>query len=78
MSNFSGNAHRCQVGYRGTMALIFEIGNLMLEQIGHHHATDWPLTPEALRAATRVVGSKSVSASVSTTNHQESVAAASA
>jgi hypothetical protein len=24
----------------------------MMEQIGHHHATDWPLTPEALRAAT--------------------------
>jgi nitrogenase molybdenum-iron protein NifN len=47
-----GNAHRCQVGYRGTMALIFEIANTMMEQIGHHHATDWPLTPEALRAAT--------------------------
>ena len=46
-----GNAHRCQVGYRGTMALIYEVANLMIEQMGHHHATDWPLTPEALRAA---------------------------
>jgi len=46
-----GNAHRCQVGYRGTMALIHEVANLMIEQMGHHHATDWPLTPEALRAA---------------------------
>ena len=49
-----GNAHRCQVGYRGTMALIYDIANLMIDQIGHHHATDWPLTPEALRAATTV------------------------
>jgi nitrogenase molybdenum-iron protein NifN len=49
-----GNAHRVQVGYRGTMALIFEIANTMMEQIGHHHATDWPLTPDAMRAATHV------------------------
>jgi len=47
-----GNAHRCQVGYRGTMNLIFEVANLMLEHIGHHHPGDWPLTPEARRAAT--------------------------
>jgi nitrogenase molybdenum-iron protein NifN len=49
-----GNAHRVQVGYSGTMALIFEIANTMMEQIGHHHATDWPLTPDAMRAATHV------------------------
>jgi hypothetical protein len=24
----------------------------MLANMGHHHATDWPLTPQALRAAT--------------------------
>ncbi|HEY5582403.1 MAG TPA: nitrogenase iron-molybdenum cofactor biosynthesis protein NifN [Rhodoferax sp.] len=47
-----GNAHRCMVGYRGTMDLIFEIANLMIDQIEHHHPGDWPLTPEALRAAT--------------------------
>jgi len=46
-----GNAHRRYVGYRGTMNLIFEIANLMIEQIPHHHAGDWPLTPEAQRAA---------------------------
>ena len=46
-----GNAHRCMVGYRGTMNLIFEIANLMLDNIAHHHPDDWPLTPEALRAA---------------------------
>jgi len=46
-----GNSHRCHVGYRGSMQLIFEIANLMMAQIGHHHADDWPLTPEALRAA---------------------------
>ncbi len=50
-----GNAHRCQVGYRGTMALVFEIANLMIDRIAHHHATDWPLTPEALRAASRAL-----------------------
>lgn len=46
-----GNAHRCQVGYRGTMQLVFEVANLMIEQIAHHHPGDWPLSPEALRAA---------------------------
>lgn len=49
-----GNAHRCMVGYRGSMNLIFEIANLMIDQIAHHHAGDWPLTPEARRAATPV------------------------
>jgi nitrogenase molybdenum-iron protein NifN len=39
------------VGYRGSMNLIFEISNLMIDQITHHHPGDWPLTPEALRAA---------------------------
>ena len=46
-----GNAHRVQVGYRGTMNLLFEVANLMIEQIPHHHEGDWPLTPEAHRAA---------------------------
>jgi nitrogenase molybdenum-iron protein NifN len=50
-----GNAHKRMVGYRGTMNLIFEVANLMIEQIPHHHASDWPLTPEALLAATAVV-----------------------
>lgn len=58
-----GNAHRCQVGYRGTMALIFEVANLMIEQIKHHHATDWPLSPEALRAASTVAADSEFSAS---------------
>jgi nitrogenase molybdenum-iron protein NifN len=64
-----GNAHRCQVGYRGTMALIYEISNLMIEQIGHHHATDWPLTPEALRAATTVNGPSQTELSASIPTH---------
>lgn len=46
-----GNAHRCSVGYRGTMNLIFEVANTMIERIEHHHPGDWPLTPEARRAA---------------------------
>ena len=49
-----GNAHRCYVGYRGTMNLIFEIANLMIDRIAHHHPDDWPLTPEARRAAASV------------------------
>ncbi|MDD5028463.1 MAG: nitrogenase iron-molybdenum cofactor biosynthesis protein NifN [Rhodoferax sp.] len=48
-----GNAHRRMVGYRGTMELIFEVANLMLDQVEHHHPGDWPLTPEALRAAAK-------------------------
>ncbi|MDO8320348.1 nitrogenase iron-molybdenum cofactor biosynthesis protein NifN [Rhodoferax sp.] len=72
-----GNAHRCQVGYRGTMALIFEIANLMIAQIGHHHATDWPLTPEALRAASAVAQAKPDQIQASA-RYQETVAAASA
>jgi nitrogenase molybdenum-iron protein NifN len=62
-----GNAHRCQVGYRGTMALIYEIANLMIAQIGHHHATDWPLTPEALHAARTVITSSSCGATCNST-----------
>ena len=46
-----GNAHKRMVGYRGTMDFIFEFANTMLANMGHHHASDWPLTPEALRAA---------------------------
>ena len=46
-----GNAHKRLVGYRGTMDFIFEFANTMLENMDHHHASDWPLTPEALRAA---------------------------
>ena len=49
-----GNAHRRMVGYRVTMDLIFEIANLMIDRIEHHHPGDWPLTPEARRAATGV------------------------
>jgi nitrogenase molybdenum-iron protein NifN len=71
-----GNAHRCQVGYRGTMALIYEIANLMIAQIDHH-TTDWPLTPEALRAASPVVKAKPDDVHAAT-RYQETVAAASA
>ncbi|WP_372527551.1 nitrogenase iron-molybdenum cofactor biosynthesis protein NifN [Piscinibacter sp.] len=45
-----GNAHRRHVGYRGTLNLIFEIGNLLMEQIPHHGPDHWPL-PQAARDA---------------------------
>jgi nitrogenase molybdenum-iron protein NifN len=48
-----GNAHRGYVGYRGTMNLIFEIANLMIEQIPHHHPGDWPLPQAAIDLAAR-------------------------
>ena len=31
-----GNAHICHVGYRGTRNLVYEVGNLMIDQIAHH------------------------------------------
>ncbi|TAL24717.1 MAG: nitrogenase iron-molybdenum cofactor biosynthesis protein NifN [Aquabacterium sp.] len=46
-----GNAHRLRVGYRGTRNLVFELANLMIDQIPHHGPQDWPLAPESLRAA---------------------------
>lgn len=48
-----GNSHRCQVGYRGTMNLIFEIANLMIEQIAHRHPGDWPLPQASVDLAAR-------------------------
>jgi nitrogenase molybdenum-iron protein NifN len=48
-----GNSHRRYVGYRGTMNLIFEVANLMIEQIGHHHPGDWPLPQTAIDLAAR-------------------------
>ena len=55
-----GNAHKVSVGYRGTMNLIFEISNLMIERIAHHHAGDWPLTPEAQLATRRLDGNQAL------------------
>jgi nitrogenase molybdenum-iron protein NifN len=48
-----GNAHKKMVGYRGTMDFIFEFSNTVLANLEHHHATDWPLTAEALNAASK-------------------------
>jgi nitrogenase molybdenum-iron protein alpha/beta subunit len=31
-----GNGHRCTVGYRGMMQLLFDLGNLFLEQEETH------------------------------------------
>jgi nitrogenase molybdenum-iron protein alpha/beta subunit len=34
-----GNGHRCTVGYRGTMELLFEVGNMLLDyevEKAHH------------------------------------------
>jgi nitrogenase molybdenum-iron protein NifN len=59
------------------MALILEIANLMLDRIGHHHATDWPLTPEALLCA-KTVATVAAAEFAITTFTQTSLAEASA
>ena len=45
-----GNAHKCYVGYRGTRNFVYEVGNLLIDQIPHHGPQDWPL-PQASLAA---------------------------
>lgn len=47
-----GNAHICQVGYRGTRSFLYAVGNLLIDQIPHHGPDDWPLPPASLAAAT--------------------------
>ncbi|MPW18813.1 Nitrogenase iron-molybdenum cofactor biosynthesis protein NifN [Paraburkholderia piptadeniae] len=49
-----GNAHRCQIGYRGTMNFIFEIANLLIAQIANHHPTDWALPQSSIAVAAAV------------------------
>jgi len=46
-----GNAHRCYIGYRGTRQFVYEVGNLLMEQIPHHGPDHWPLPAAALAAA---------------------------
>ncbi|MBI5259696.1 MAG: nitrogenase iron-molybdenum cofactor biosynthesis protein NifN [Burkholderiales bacterium] len=46
-----GNAHTCHVGYRGTRNFIYQVGNLLIEQIPHHGPQDWPLPAASLAAA---------------------------
>jgi len=46
-----GAAHRTYVGYRGTRNLIFELGNLMIDQIAHHGPESWPLPQASIDAA---------------------------
>ena len=46
-----GNSHRCMVGYRGTRNFVFELGNVFMDQIHHHHPDDWPLPALSLAAA---------------------------
>jgi nitrogenase molybdenum-iron protein NifN len=46
-----GNAHRCMVGYRGTRNFVYEVGNVLIEQIPHHGPNDWPLPAAAVQAA---------------------------
>ena len=53
-----GNAHICHVGYRGTRNFVYEVGNMLMEQTGHHHPHDWPL-PAASRLAALGVAQKS-------------------
>jgi nitrogenase molybdenum-iron protein NifN len=46
-----GNAHKCYVGYRGTRNFVYEVGNVLIDQIPHHGPQDWPLPEASLAAA---------------------------
>ena len=46
-----GNSHKCYAGYRGTRNFVYEVGNLLMEQIPHHGPDHWPLPEVALAAA---------------------------
>lgn len=48
-----GNAHTCQVGYRGTRHFINAVGNLLIEHQPHHGPDHWPLPAASLAAASR-------------------------
>jgi nitrogenase molybdenum-iron protein NifN len=41
-----GAAHKLSIGYRGTRDLVFELGNLFIENLPEHHADSWPLPGE--------------------------------
>ncbi len=45
-----GNAHICHIGYRGTRNFVYEVGNLLIDQIHPAGPGDWPL-PAASRTA---------------------------
>lgn len=53
-----GNAHVCQVGYRGTRSFLYAVGNLLIDQIPHHGPDDWPLPAASRMAAVAHVPAK--------------------
>jgi nitrogenase molybdenum-iron protein NifN len=72
-----GNAHVCQVGYRGTRQFVYAIGNLLIDQIHHHGPDDWPLPAASLAAAGAVAAEVRVPAVIHRMpKHEESVVAA--
>jgi nitrogenase molybdenum-iron protein NifN len=42
------------VGYRGTRAFVYAVGNLLIDQIPHHGPNDWPLPAASAAAAAAV------------------------
>ena len=41
-----GAAHKLSVGYRGTRDLVFEVGNIFLDNLHENHPDSWPIPPE--------------------------------
>jgi len=41
-----GAAHKLSVGYRGTRDLVFEVGNIFLDNLHENDPDSWPLPPE--------------------------------
>lgn len=46
-----GNAHRLAVGYRGTRALLCDVGNMLIDAAPHHGPQSWPLPAASVAAA---------------------------
>ncbi len=57
-----GNAHIRMVGYRGTRDFIYAVGNLLIAQIHHAGANDWPLPAASLAAVAQVSATTSATA----------------
>jgi len=49
-----GAAHRLCVGYRGTRDLVFEVGNVFIDNQPEHHADSWPLPGETHETAPHI------------------------
>ena len=60
-----GNAHIRHVGYRGTRNFVYEVGNLLMDQIHAASPQDWPLPAASLAAVQAAASPTSTTTPVS-------------